>query len=101
MEHNELLSEATNRTHEIFHHLEHVASLSAIFSSVTFSWWPHIVFPIISLVAGSYGLQPSVFRNLVLVALGECFGVALTVISNVEMSPIWQRVTSSNQTTSS
>jgi predicted ATPase len=80
MHQNELLIEATNRTREIVDQLGSFAPLSSIFSSIKFNWWPQIVSPIVFLVAGSFGLPPSLLRNLALLSLGEGFGTALTII---------------------
>ena len=33
-------------------------------------WWPYIVCPTASLVMGSYGLAPSMARNILLIGLG-------------------------------
>ena len=99
VEHNELLSEATNRTHEIVDQLGRFASLSTVFSSVSFSFWPHIVFPVASLVAGSFGLSPSVFRNLGLMALGEIIGLGFTKLNFTSIGHMEHRV-ASNRTSS-
>ncbi|KAL8337831.1 hypothetical protein RB601_006758 [Gaeumannomyces tritici] len=43
------------------------------------NWLPYALYPIFFVLAGSYGLSPSIFRNLWLAALSE--GVAVTVAS--------------------
>lgn len=43
-------------------------------------WWPYVWCPAVSLVLGSYGLPPSVTRNVVLVTLGM-----LLVFASLEM----------------
>ncbi|KAM0562832.1 hypothetical protein ACHAPJ_001672 [Fusarium lateritium] len=40
--------------------------------------WPYIVFPALSLTMGSYGLQPSLGRNLWLVGIGELVGMLVS-----------------------
>ncbi|CAK7198575.1 hypothetical protein SEUCBS139899_001238 [Sporothrix eucalyptigena] len=47
------------------------------------SWWPYIVCPVISLIAGSYGLPPSILRNFGLLTLGELAAVAISSYSYI------------------
>lgn len=51
---------------------------NALFSW-TSNWLPFAFYPVVFVLAGSYGLPPSIVRNLWLAALSE--GVALTVSS--------------------
>ncbi|RYP50877.1 hypothetical protein DL768_003712 [Monosporascus sp. mg162] len=73
--HTELLHRAQNMTSDILSTLEDTAA-TASFIGDSFSkhdsassWWPYIWCPAVSLVMGSYGLPPSVLRNLGLLAL--------------------------------
>ncbi|KAI2609634.1 uncharacterized protein GGS25DRAFT_530719 [Hypoxylon fragiforme] len=50
------------------------------------SWWPYVWCPAVSLVLGSYGLPPSVTRNVVLVTLGEFAGFTLSSFQSVHSS---------------
>jgi hypothetical protein len=83
-DHSSMLKQANNITNDILNGLEDTAkaasSLSgSLFTTVTSqSWWPFVVFPAASLVMGSYGLPPSIFRNLGLLALGEAIGVVVS-----------------------
>ncbi|KAL8393642.1 hypothetical protein RB595_003397 [Gaeumannomyces hyphopodioides] len=47
--------------------------------SWTSNWLPYALYPVVFVLGGSYGLPPSIFRNLWLAALSE--GVAVTVSS--------------------
>ncbi|KAI1380144.1 hypothetical protein F4677DRAFT_462984 [Hypoxylon crocopeplum] len=79
-DHTSFLHQAQNITNEIFDTLEGTAASAAYVSSSlakessASSWWPYIWCPAASLVLGSYGLPPSVTRNLALFALGEIAG---------------------------
>ncbi|KAF5025584.1 hypothetical protein F66182_2328 [Fusarium sp. NRRL 66182] len=44
-------------------------------------FWPYVVFPALSLTMGSYGLQPSLGRNLWLVGIGELMGLLVSKAS--------------------
>ena len=83
--HTHMLLQAQNITNDILDTLESTVSSatgikgSLLQDSTISRWWPHIVYPAASLVMGSYGLPPSTFRNLGLVALGESFAQLLTV----------------------
>ena len=82
--HAYVLVQAQNLTNDILDTLETSAhSASSIQDALTQhyggrNWWPYIICPVVSLVAGSYGLPPSAFRNLGLLALG---GVVAFIIS--------------------
>ena len=86
-EHNEKLREAQGRTDEILGTLESIASSATSYESSIASpfgfpgLWPYIICPIGSLVLGSYGLQPSAQRNILLIASGEFFGFVLSRIT--------------------
>ncbi|QUC22001.1 uncharacterized protein UV8b_06242 [Ustilaginoidea virens] len=77
---HELLMESTqNRTFEILGSLETAtSSVSALQMPLVqlgwTSWVPYIVCPTASLVLGSYGLPPSMTRNLLLLSIGEAAG---------------------------
>ncbi|KAI8623030.1 hypothetical protein F5Y19DRAFT_468834 [Xylariaceae sp. FL1651] len=75
--HTDLLEQAHNITIEILDALGDTAASAAIVGEVLLghrsltAWWPYIWCPAASLIMGSYGLPPSVPRNIALVALGE------------------------------
>lgn len=76
-DHAQLLHQAKSMTNEILDTLHETAASAATVEealskkSPVSSLWPYIWCPAASLVMGSYGLPPSVVRNLVLVALGN------------------------------
>jgi hypothetical protein len=75
--HTDLLEQAQNITNEILDALGDTAASAATLSdafqghSSLTSWWPYIWCPAASLVMGSYGLPPSMLRNIGLVVLGK------------------------------
>ncbi|KAK3316114.1 hypothetical protein B0H66DRAFT_576105 [Apodospora peruviana] len=79
-DHTHMLNQASNITNDILDALDEASTTVSQVNSYLFkdgasgSWWPYLVFPTISLVMGSYGLPPSAFRNLGLLALGEAIG---------------------------
>lgn len=78
-DHSSMLKQVNNITTNILETLEETAvvasSVNESFSrATTLSWWPFVTFPTASLVLGSYGLPPSMFRNLALLALGGLVG---------------------------
>lgn len=79
-DHSSMLKQANNMTNDILDALEETAAAASsvkesfFTSATTRSWWPFVVFPTASLVMGSYGLPPSILRNLGLLALGEAVG---------------------------
>lgn len=83
-DHASLLKQANNITNDILDSLEETAAVatqmneSFFTTATTRSWWPFVVFPTASLVMGSYGLPPSIFRNLGLLALGEAIGFTVS-----------------------
>lgn len=48
------------------------------------AWWPYVICPAVSLVLGSYGLPPSMLRNLGLIAAGEAFGFVVASIDDIK-----------------
>lgn len=50
------------------------ASLSYSRGSGLFKWASYVISPVVTLMLGSYGLEPSAIRNLGLVVLGELVG---------------------------
>lgn len=83
-DHTLSLTQARNLTNDLLDALEETAATASTFQSSIFrdaspgAWWPHIVFPTVTLVMGSYGLPPSFFRNFGLLALGEGIGCAVS-----------------------
>lgn len=43
-----------------------------------------MICPAVSLVMGSYGLPPSISRNIALIALGETFGFAIASFDDIK-----------------
>lgn len=76
-DHTHTLNQAKNITNDLLDTLEETAATvssvqgSLLKNATTGQWWPYIIFPTLSLVLGSYGLQPCLLRNLGLVVLGE------------------------------
>ncbi|KAI3321179.1 hypothetical protein HD806DRAFT_198165 [Xylariaceae sp. AK1471] len=92
--HTDLLEQAQNITNEILDTLGDTAASAATLgdafqghSSLT-SWWPYIWCPAASLVMGSYGLPPSMLRNIGLVALGETAGFIISSLSSLSFDLI-------------
>jgi hypothetical protein len=91
-DHAYLLRQASNITTEILDTLEETASAvthigkSVFESSVSSSWWPYMICPAVSLVMGSYGLPPSIFRNLGLLALGEVVAYMISSYEEIKMA---------------
>ncbi|KAJ2989035.1 hypothetical protein NUW58_g3673 [Xylaria curta] len=82
--HTRLLQQAQNITQDILDTLGDTAAsaiaLGGIFPQTPSfkSWWIYIWCPVVSLVMGSYGLPPSLLRNLALFALGETAGFIIS-----------------------
>ncbi|KAI1196401.1 hypothetical protein F5X97DRAFT_305440 [Nemania serpens] len=82
--HTDLLQQAQNITNEILNVLEETAAsattLGDVFSGQRSlsSWWLYIWCPVASLVVGSYGLPPSLLRNIILVIIGETAGFIIS-----------------------
>jgi len=71
-----ILESAHNWTSNILSSLE-VATMTVstlqkpLLKLGTAVWWPYVLCPVASLTLGSYGLQPSLTRNLALLGLGK------------------------------
>jgi hypothetical protein len=82
--HSSMIKQANNITNELLDALEATAavasSMNKSFSTTvtTRSFWPLVVFPTAFLVVGSYGLSPSVVRNIGLLGLGEAAGLVFS-----------------------
>ncbi|KAI0450963.1 hypothetical protein F5B21DRAFT_488987 [Xylaria acuta] len=91
--HTDLLQQAQNITNEILNTLEDTAASAAAVSdgflgqSSLKSWWLYIWCPVVSLVMGSYGLPPSMLRNLGLIALGETAGFIISSFPFLSFGP--------------
>jgi hypothetical protein len=89
-DHSTMLKQANNITNDILDALEETAAVASSMNdsffmrATTRSWWPFVVFPTASLVMGSYGLPPSILRNLGLLAFGE--GVGFVVSSYQQLT---------------
>lgn len=79
-------------TDDLLDTLEEVAVAAAIIEEANYSylrgfglssWVPYIISPIATLLLGSYGLAPSAFRNLGLIALGEVVGFSVSHLNCV------------------
>ncbi|KAI1826681.1 hypothetical protein F4861DRAFT_495837 [Xylaria intraflava] len=88
------LEKAENITNNIVGGLGNIAASVAAIGNL-FSghrslgyWWPYIWCPVASLVMGSYGLRPSMLRNLALVALGETAGFLISLSSSLSFGVI-------------
>jgi hypothetical protein len=83
-DHSSMLKQANNITNDILDALEETAAVASsmnesfFMSATTRSWWPFVVFPTASLVMGSYGLPPSIVRNIGLLAFGEAVGFVVS-----------------------
>ncbi|KAK2074579.1 hypothetical protein P8C59_008774 [Phyllachora maydis] len=75
--HAHALDAASNLTYDILDVLGKTATQAANMQQSVFrdvkvgGLWPHVVCPVISLIYGSYGLPPSLMRNVGLFAVGE------------------------------
>ncbi|KAB5566667.1 hypothetical protein GE09DRAFT_1187170 [Coniochaeta sp. 2T2.1] len=88
--HSHLLQQASNITSELLDGLESTASAATRIGKSVFdytatqsNWWPYVVCPTVSLVMGSYGLPPSIVRNLGLVVVGEVFGFVVASFDDI------------------
>ncbi|KAJ3528267.1 hypothetical protein NM208_g10282 [Fusarium decemcellulare] len=85
--HESRLDQAQQKTGQILEILDATATSATGFQNYIIGgfsfvgFWPYVVFPALSLTMGSYGLQPSLWRNLWLVAIGELAGL---VVSNAD-----------------
>jgi len=81
--HTDLLQQANNMTDEILDKLGDTAASAATLSDEfqrrgsPESWWPYIWCPVASIVMGSYGLPPSLLRNIGLLLLGKVFSPSI------------------------
>jgi hypothetical protein len=106
-DHSSMLKQANNITNDILDALEETAAVASsmnesFFMSVTTrSWWPFLVFPTASLVMGSYGLPPSIFRNLGLLAFGEAVGFVVSSYDQLTTFVIASLESTANTTASS
>lgn len=81
-----MIKEAANVTSELLDTLEETAKTATAVTQSAFAgrlggsggWWPFLVCPAVTIIAGSYGLEPSVVRNLGLLALGELVALYLS-----------------------
>lgn len=83
--HTRLLVQANNMTVDMLDTLEATAAATSTIQNSFLrnygelgGWWPYIVCPAVSLVMGSYGLPPSIFRNIGLFTLGEIVGATIS-----------------------
>ncbi|KAG7286055.1 hypothetical protein NEMBOFW57_008358 [Staphylotrichum longicolle] len=106
-DHSGMLKQANNITNDILDALEETAAVASsmnesFFTRVTTrSWWPFVVFPTASLVMGSYGLPPSIFRNLGLLAFGEAVGFVVSSYDQLSTFVIGSLGDTANTTVSS
>ncbi|KAK2603502.1 hypothetical protein QQS21_004271 [Conoideocrella luteorostrata] len=87
--HEGLLKSTYNRTLQIVSSLETATlSISTLQTPLTqlggISWWPYIICPVASLIFGSYGLQPSITRNMILLGAGEIAGFMMASASTYQ-----------------
>ncbi|OIW24396.1 hypothetical protein CONLIGDRAFT_718356 [Coniochaeta ligniaria NRRL 30616] len=91
-DHAYLLRQASNITTELLDTLEEAASAatrigkSVFDTSISGAWWPYMICPAVSLVMGSYGLPPSILRNLGLIAAGEAFGFMIASFDDIRQT---------------
>ncbi|KAJ4306025.1 hypothetical protein N0V88_000820 [Collariella sp. IMI 366227] len=82
--HSSMLKQANNITNDILDALEGTAAAASSLNesffmrATTRSWWPFVIFPTASLVMGSYGLPPSIVRNIGLLVFGEMVGFVVS-----------------------
>ncbi|KAF6521978.1 hypothetical protein HZS61_013506 [Fusarium oxysporum f. sp. conglutinans] len=82
--HESRLDKAFRKTGQVLDILDATAASatglqSSVFSSFGLSGvWPYIICPFLSLAMGSYGLQPSLVRNIWLVGFGELMGMVVS-----------------------
>ncbi|KAK1827714.1 nuclear fusion protein KAR5 [Podospora conica] len=91
----ERVEQAFNITNELLDALEETATTASTLNKSFLSrapsgtWWPHILCPVASLVLGSYGLAPSAFRNLGLLALGEGVGFVVSISTSGHLDTVY------------
>ncbi|GAW14240.1 hypothetical protein ANO14919_036390 [Xylariales sp. No.14919] len=92
--HTGLLQQAQDITNEILGKLEDTAASASTIGDTFLgqraiaSWWPYIWCPAVSLVMGSYGLNPSMLRNIGLIALGEAAGFFVSYFNSLSFDLI-------------
>ncbi|CAK7270107.1 hypothetical protein SEPCBS57363_003936 [Sporothrix epigloea] len=83
-DHTRLLAQASNLTNDMLDTLEATAAATSTIQNALSGygerakWWPFVVCPMVSLVMGSYGLPPSIVRNIGLLTFGEMLGVMIS-----------------------
>lgn len=84
-DHSAFLHQANNVTNNLLDALHETAAVASSMQDSFLSrvankssWWPYIIFPTASLVLGSYGLPPSMLRNIGLLAFGEAVGFVVS-----------------------
>lgn len=84
-DHSAFLHQANNVTNDLLDALHETAAVASSMQDSFLSrvankssWWPYIIFPTASLVLGSYGLPPSMLRNIGLLAFGEAVGFVVS-----------------------
>lgn len=93
--HAERVEQAYNITNELLDALEETATTASTLNksflsrTPTGKWWPHIICPVATLVLGSYGLEPSAFRNLGLLALGEGIGLVFSISTSGRLDTVY------------
>lgn len=84
-----LLMQANNLTNDILDTLESTATSASdiknsfLRGNAAGGWWPYLVCPAVSIVMGSYGLPPSIIRNMGLLAFGELLGLLVSSYSRL------------------
>ncbi|KAK7421528.1 hypothetical protein QQZ08_009943 [Neonectria magnoliae] len=100
--HEGRLEQAQQKTAHILDTLDAATASAETFRSSIFSGfglsglWPCVLFPVASLVMGSYGLEPSMGRNIWLVGLGEAIGLLVSSASHyadILLSTSWEPLT--------
>lgn len=84
--HAQILQTAANITNDLLDTLEvSTATAESLNQSLGTagpgSWWSFVFYPAVTLVLGSYGLEPSMVRNLALIAAGEVIAFIVTTPS--------------------
>ncbi|KAK1759586.1 nuclear fusion protein KAR5 [Echria macrotheca] len=84
--HAQVLKIAANITNDLLDTLEvSTATVESLTQSLGTAgvghWWSFIFYPAVTLVLGSYGLEPSMTRNLALIAIGEAIAFITTTPS--------------------
>ncbi|KAH7151823.1 hypothetical protein B0J13DRAFT_619442 [Dactylonectria estremocensis] len=86
--HEGRLEQAEQQAVRILDTLDAAIESTAVFSHSFFGGfglselWPYVLFPVASLIMGSYGLEPSIGRNIWLVSIGELIGCVVSSASH-------------------